>query len=57
MKLFESERLYLREFNLMDAESFYKLNSDFQVVKYTGDIHFEPFDFEGQDGVIYKIVK
>ncbi|MBN2616178.1 MAG: GNAT family N-acetyltransferase [Bacteroidales bacterium] len=37
----ETERLYLREMNPEDAESFYLLNLDPEVVKYTGDKPFE----------------
>lgn len=35
--VFETERCYLREFSVDDAQSFYDLNSDPEVVKYTGD--------------------
>lgn len=37
----ETKRLYLREMNPKDAESFYLLNLDPDVVRYTGD---EPFE-------------
>jgi [ribosomal protein S5]-alanine N-acetyltransferase len=37
----ETERLYLKEFSLSDAESMYALNLDPEVLKYTGD---EPFN-------------
>lgn len=36
----ETERLILRELNVMDAEHFYNLNSDIEVMKYTGDKPF-----------------
>ena len=39
-KIIETERLYLRELNVNDAESFYRLNLDSDVLRYTGD---EPF--------------
>ena len=40
MKITETERLYLREMTIKDAESLYLLNLDLEVLKYTGD---EPF--------------
>lgn len=36
----ETERLELREFSTEDAEGFYRLNADPEVLRYTGD---EPF--------------
>lgn len=36
-KILETERCYLREFSVEDAQSFFDLNSDPEVVKYTGD--------------------
>lgn len=41
MIVIETERLYLKEFSLSDAESMYALNLDPEVLKYTGD---EPFN-------------
>jgi RimJ/RimL family protein N-acetyltransferase len=41
MKLAETERLYLREFNIEDAENFFNLNLDPDVIKYTADNSFE----------------
>lgn len=38
--IFETDRLLLRELNISDAENFYKLNSDFDVIKFTGDNKF-----------------
>ena len=38
--LFESERLAYREFDIADAEFFYYLNNDWEVMKYTGDVAF-----------------
>ena len=39
--LFESERFYLREFDAnQDAQVMYELNSDIDVIKYTGDPPF-----------------
>jgi len=40
-KLFESDRLYFREFIPSDAEMLFALNSDPDVIKYTGDPPFE----------------
>ncbi|MBI1837065.1 MAG: GNAT family N-acetyltransferase [Flavobacteriia bacterium] len=37
----ETNRLILREFNTQDASSFYKLNSNPEVLKYTGDSAFK----------------
>ena len=39
-RIVETERLWLRELNPLDAESFYLLNLDPEVIKYTGD---DPF--------------
>lgn len=38
--VFETKRLILRELNLSDSQQFFKLNSDSEVLKYTGD---QPF--------------
>jgi len=40
-KILETERLYLRELNVNDAEHFYLLNLDKEVMKYTGEGSFE----------------
>lgn len=40
MKILETNRFYLRELNTDDAENFYLLNEDKEVVKYTGDVPF-----------------
>lgn len=40
MKILETQRLLLREFETHDAESLYLLNSDPDVIKYTGDPPF-----------------
>lgn len=40
-KIIETERLYLRELNVNDAKSFYQLNLDEEVMKYTGEGAFE----------------
>ena len=40
-KILETERLYLRELDVNDAEYFYLLNLDKEVMKYTGE---EPFE-------------
>ena len=39
-KIIETSRLYLREFELSDARKMFELNSDKEVIKYTGDDHF-----------------
>lgn len=39
-KIIETQRLLLRELNSSDAEQFFNLNSDPEVMKYTGD---QPF--------------
>ena len=38
-RILETERLLLREYVEEDAESFYRLNSDPEVIRYTGDDH------------------
>lgn len=37
----ETNRLYLRELTVADAENFYLLNADEDVIKYTGDKAFD----------------
>lgn len=39
--LFETERLKLRQFDASDAQWFFQLNNDPEVIKYTGDPPFE----------------
>ena len=39
--IIETERLLLHEFNLTDATEMYLLNSDPEVIKFTGDISFK----------------
>ncbi len=39
--ILETDRLVLREFILNDAQSMYDLNTDLEVLKYTGDKPFE----------------
>lgn len=39
--ILETERCYLRELSVDDAQSFYDLNADPEVVKYTGDKPFQ----------------
>ena len=39
--IIESKRLYLREWVIEDAQSFFNLNNDPEVIRYTGD---PPFD-------------
>lgn len=49
MNIFETKRLSLRELTTDDADHFYLLNQDPEVVKYTGDLPFggvqEAIDF------------
>lgn len=40
-KTLETNRLYLRELNISDAEDFFLLNQDPEVIKYTGDVAFQ----------------
>ena len=44
MKVLETERLYLREMTIKDAENIYLLNLDLEVLKFTGDVPFESID-------------
>lgn len=39
-KILETKRLYLRELTPEDAEDFFNLNLDPEVIKYTGDLAF-----------------
>ena len=39
-KIIETERLILRELNVLDAEHFFNLNADPEVLKFTGDKPF-----------------
>ncbi|OCK50186.1 acetyltransferase [Chryseobacterium sp. CBo1] len=39
--ILETNRLLLREFDISDAENFYKLNSNLNVIKYTGNSAFK----------------
>jgi len=41
MKIIETKRIYLREMTIVDAENLYSLNSDEEVLKYTGDTPFQ----------------
>lgn len=42
--ILETKRLILRELNIDDAESFYKLNLNVNVIRYTGDSAFNSID-------------
>lgn len=44
-KILQTDRLILREFEITDAEKMWELNSDPEVIQYTGDA---PFDSEDQ---------
>jgi RimJ/RimL family protein N-acetyltransferase len=39
--IIETDRLLLREFELSDAFEMFRLNSDHEVIKYTGDVPFK----------------
>lgn len=43
-KVIETNRLYLRELSVDDAENFFQLNSDEEVIRYTGDKAFTSID-------------
>jgi len=43
-KILETERLILRELEVTDAENFWKLNSDIEVIKHTGDSSFKSIE-------------
>jgi RimJ/RimL family protein N-acetyltransferase len=43
-QIFTTERLQLRQFQRNDAESFYRMNLDPEVIKYTGDRSFDNVD-------------
>ncbi|MFY1046382.1 GNAT family N-acetyltransferase [Chryseobacterium sp. GP-SGM7] len=43
-KILETNRLLLREFEIIDAESFYELNLNPNVIKYTGNSAFKDID-------------
>ena len=43
-KIIETKRLYLRELNVNDAKSFYQLNLDEEVMKYTGEEAFKSIE-------------
>lgn len=40
----ETERMFLREFDVEDAEFFYHLNLDEEVMRYTGDVAFDSIE-------------
>lgn len=43
MTILKTKRLTLREFELSDAKSLYELNSNPEVIKYTGDPPFKKY--------------
>ena len=53
-KPIETERLLLRELLASDAESMFELNSDSQVMKYTGD---KPFTHIGQSREVIESIR
>ena len=42
--ILETPRLILREFDISDAENLFLLNSDPDVIRYTGDVAFKNID-------------
>ena len=44
MKVFETTRLYLRQFTIQDAKSLYQLNLDPDVIRFTGDSPFRSIE-------------
>ena len=44
MKVAETERLILRELRQEDAEHFFELNNDPEVLKFTGDVAFDSIE-------------
>ena len=44
MLLLTTTRLHLKEFEIEDAENMYLLNSDPEVIKYTGDVAFNTIE-------------
>lgn len=40
-RIIETERLYLRKFNLKDASALFKMNNNPNVLQYTGDVPFK----------------
>ena len=51
--ILETERLLLREFQVKDAQKMYELNTDPEVIKYTGDTSFESIQ---QAKIFLKII-
>ena len=41
MTVLETKRLYLKPFTSQDAENLYALNTNLEVIKYTGDAPFK----------------
>lgn len=44
MKIIETERLYLRQLSIHDAENLYRLNLDPDVIRFTGDSPFRSIE-------------
>lgn len=44
MIILSTERLILREFKISDAQVMYDLNSDEEVMRYTGDVYFKSLE-------------
>ncbi len=44
IKILETSRLLLREFESHDAQKMWELNNDYDVIKYTGDFSFTSVD-------------
>lgn len=50
-----TQRLKLREFKIIDAEGFYNLNNDPEVLKYTGDDPFISINQAREFIIKYKL--
>ncbi len=52
--MLETDRLFLREFKISDAKKMWELNSDEDVLKYTGDKPFESIESTKQFIIEYQ---
>ncbi|MCK5677262.1 MAG: GNAT family N-acetyltransferase, partial [Flavobacteriaceae bacterium] len=52
--MLETDRLFLREFKISDANKMWELNSDKDVLKYTGDKPFESIESTKQFIIEYQ---
>lgn len=56
----KTKRTYLRTLNAQNASDFYYLNSDVEILKYTGNVPFDRVEgakafLENKEGVFYAI--